>query len=183
MGRVSWEEVISMKYILRTQTESLSPPETCSNFDSNWISNLDTFLNWMFLLFSGSKRSASYRVTKTGPNATAATATTSPNGLRTCSTSSQGGSGSRREKKHYLQGTQVVEGHRRSRRGSESDSTPPSPSPTLGVTKYENLSSSSTEDVKPKLISKMGKRNIKAQVKRFRMETKAAKTLGEYVLS
>ncbi|XP_052128513.1 octopamine receptor Oamb isoform X3 [Frankliniella occidentalis] len=31
---------------------------------------------------------------------------------------------------------------------------------------------------KPKLISKMGKRNIKAQVKRFRMETKAAKTLG-----
>lgn len=31
---------------------------------------------------------------------------------------------------------------------------------------------------KPRLISKMGKRNIKAQVKRFRMETKAAKTLG-----
>jgi len=31
---------------------------------------------------------------------------------------------------------------------------------------------------KPKLIAKMGKRNIKAQVKRFRMETKAAKTLG-----
>nr|XP_022918265.1 octopamine receptor Oamb [Onthophagus taurus]XP_022918266.1 octopamine receptor Oamb [Onthophagus taurus]XP_022918267.1 octopamine receptor Oamb [Onthophagus taurus] len=32
---------------------------------------------------------------------------------------------------------------------------------------------------KPKVISKkMGKRNIKAQVKRFRMETKAAKTLG-----
>lgn len=32
---------------------------------------------------------------------------------------------------------------------------------------------------KPKTISKrMGKRNIKAQVKRFRMETKAAKTLG-----
>lgn len=32
---------------------------------------------------------------------------------------------------------------------------------------------------KPKLMSKrMGKRNIKAQVKRFRMETKAAKTLG-----
>lgn len=31
---------------------------------------------------------------------------------------------------------------------------------------------------KPKLIPKMGKRNIKAQVKRFKMETKAAKTLG-----
>lgn len=32
---------------------------------------------------------------------------------------------------------------------------------------------------KPKIISRrMGKRNIKAQVKRFRMETKAAKTLG-----
>ncbi|EEB17202.1 class A rhodopsin-like G-protein coupled receptor GPRoar3, putative [Pediculus humanus corporis] len=31
---------------------------------------------------------------------------------------------------------------------------------------------------KPKHVSKMGKRNIKTQVKRFRMETKAAKTLG-----
>ncbi|XP_049809381.1 probable G-protein coupled receptor No9 [Schistocerca nitens] len=31
---------------------------------------------------------------------------------------------------------------------------------------------------RPKLISRMGKRNIKSQVKRFRMETKAAKTLG-----
>ncbi|KAK6633068.1 hypothetical protein RUM43_012811 [Polyplax serrata] len=31
---------------------------------------------------------------------------------------------------------------------------------------------------KPKMVSKMGKRNIKTQVKRFRMETKAAKTLG-----
>lgn len=42
-------------------------------------------------------------------------------------------------------------------------------------------SPSSCEDGtnKPKMISKrMGKRNIKAQVKRFRMETKAAKTLG-----
>lgn len=35
-----------------------------------------------------------------------------------------------------------------------------------------------TSNSKPKLIAKMGKRNIKAQVKRFRMETKAAKTLG-----
>lgn len=40
-------------------------------------------------------------------------------------------------------------------------------------------SPSSCDDGKPKMISrKMGKRNIKAQVKRFRMETKAAKTLG-----
>lgn len=42
-------------------------------------------------------------------------------------------------------------------------------------------SPSSCEDGthKPKIISRrMGKRNIKAQVKRFRMETKAAKTLG-----
>lgn len=44
-----------------------------------------------------------------------------------------------------------------------------------------DLPSPSFEDTanhKPKLIAKMGKRNIKAQVKRFRMETKAAKTLG-----
>ncbi|XP_048506487.1 octopamine receptor Oamb-like isoform X2 [Athalia rosae] len=33
-------------------------------------------------------------------------------------------------------------------------------------------------DDKPCRVPKMGKRNIKAQVKRFRMETKAAKTLG-----
>ncbi|KAL1449870.1 hypothetical protein WDU94_002342, partial [Cyamophila willieti] len=39
---------------------------------------------------------------------------------------------------------------------------------------YEDQSSGN----KPKLINKMGKRNIKAQVKRFRMETKAAKTLA-----
>lgn len=40
-------------------------------------------------------------------------------------------------------------------------------------------SASVCEDGKSNVISKrMGKRNIKAQVKRFRMETKAAKTLG-----
>lgn len=45
----------------------------------------------------------------------------------------------------------------------------PSPSPSA----FED------GDHKPKMMSKrMGKRNIKAQVKRFRMETKAAKTLG-----
>ncbi|XP_063233343.1 octopamine receptor Oamb [Bacillus rossius redtenbacheri] len=47
----------------------------------------------------------------------------------------------------------------------------------------EELSPSPTFDesaagARPKFISKMGRRNIKAQVKRFRMETKAAKTLG-----
>ncbi|XP_024085622.1 octopamine receptor Oamb isoform X2 [Cimex lectularius] len=49
----------------------------------------------------------------------------------------------------------------------------------LSVTIQKDLSPSPTyEENKPKLISRMGKRNIKAQVKRFRMETKAAKTLG-----
>ncbi|ODM95951.1 putative G-protein coupled receptor No9 [Orchesella cincta] len=62
---------------------------------------------------------------------------------------------------------------------NESESSTPSPSPTLNANRYEQLNSNATEDSsKPKLISKMGKRNIKAQVKRFRMETKAAKTLG-----
>lgn len=91
------------------------------------------------------------------------------------------GSGSPRrtvEKKLNLPGGQLVDGHRRLMRTSDSESSTPSPSPTLCATKYETLSSSSAEDAKPKLISKMGKRNIKAQVKRFRMETKAAKTLG-----
>lgn len=61
---------------------------------------------------------------------------------------------------------------RTSRRSSSCDSGDRLPSP----------SPSACEDGihhKPKVISKrMGKRNIKAQVKRFRMETKAAKTLG-----
>lgn len=63
---------------------------------------------------------------------------------------------------------------RRSRRSSSCDSNGDrdlSPSPT-GYGFDEGGS-------KPKMISRrMGKRNIKAQVKRFRMETKAAKTLG-----
>lgn len=61
---------------------------------------------------------------------------------------------------------------RRSRRSSSCDSERDlSPSPTgFGF---------DTHGDKPKVISRrMGKRNIKAQVKRFRMETKAAKTLG-----
>lgn len=65
---------------------------------------------------------------------------------------------------------------RRSRRSSSCDSNgdrDPSPSPT-GY--FEEGGSGGH---KPKIISRrMGKRNIKAQVKRFRMETKAAKTLG-----
>lgn len=63
---------------------------------------------------------------------------------------------------------------RRSRRSSSCDSERDlSPSPThYGA--FEEHSGH-----KPKIISRrMGKRNIKAQVKRFRMETKAAKTLG-----
>lgn len=49
-----------------------------------------------------------------------------------------------------------------------------------GHSQHKDLSPSPTfeETNRPKLISRMGKRNIKAQVKRFRMETKAAKTLG-----
>lgn len=65
---------------------------------------------------------------------------------------------------------------RHSRRSHSCDSTgdrDPSPMPA-GFTTYEEGGGN-----KPKVISRrMGKRNIKAQVKRFRMETKAAKTLG-----
>nr|XP_018897697.1 PREDICTED: octopamine receptor Oamb-like isoform X1 [Bemisia tabaci]XP_018897698.1 PREDICTED: octopamine receptor Oamb-like isoform X2 [Bemisia tabaci] len=81
--------------------------------------------------------------------------------------------------------------HRRSCRrrssGSECGTAPSSPTrprllgDPLSVTLAKDLSPSPTgEDQahRPRLISKMGKRNIKAQVKRFRMETKAAKTLG-----
>ncbi|KAK9501463.1 hypothetical protein O3M35_012179 [Rhynocoris fuscipes] len=73
-------------------------------------------------------------------------------------------------------------------KSSISSSSPPPNSGQLfavnytGVTIQKDLSPSPTYDennpAKPKLISRMGKRNIKAQVKRFRMETKAAKTLG-----
>lgn len=44
----------------------------------------------------------------------------------------------------------------------------------LNVNEKEKLTS-------PRASKKMGKRNIKAQVKRFKMETKAAKTLGVVV--
>lgn len=62
---------------------------------------------------------------------------------------------------------------RHSERSNSCDSTQEKP--------QRSASSSVCEDGlhKPKIISKkMGKRNIKAQVKRFKMETKAAKTLG-----
>ncbi|RZF36875.1 hypothetical protein LSTR_LSTR004563 [Laodelphax striatellus] len=77
--------------------------------------------------------------------------------------------------------------HRRGRRASsspESTSRPRLLGDPLSVTLAKDLSPSPTNEdnqppgSKPKLISRMGKRNIKAQVKRFRMETKAAKTLG-----
>ncbi|XP_076032518.1 putative G-protein coupled receptor No9 [Oratosquilla oratoria] len=55
--------------------------------------------------------------------------------------------------------------------------TPSNTSTPSCFTSCDNASTSSDES-KPKFISKMGRRNIKAQVKRFRMETKAAKTLG-----
>ncbi|RVE41784.1 hypothetical protein evm_013570, partial [Chilo suppressalis] len=73
-----------------------------------------------------------------------------------------------------------------------------SPSPSLYAVHYERDGRELTEsrlrvrpphhlapghlydeyDDKPRTTRRMGKRNIKAQVKRFRMETKAAKTLG-----
>ncbi|KAJ4432152.1 hypothetical protein ANN_20768 [Periplaneta americana] len=67
------------------------------------------------------------------------------------------------------------------RRRSSTDSTL-TPGAAQQLLEDKDLSPSPTFDdsgsAKPKLISRMGKRNIKAQVKRFRMETKAAKTLG-----
>lgn len=70
---------------------------------------------------------------------------------------------------------QRLSGSRNSRRSSSCDSSSVnadremSPSPSAPV--YEDAS-------KPKAQRKMGKRNIKAQVKKFKMETKAAKTLA-----
>ncbi|PNF19959.1 Octopamine receptor Oamb [Cryptotermes secundus] len=71
--------------------------------------------------------------------------------------------------------------HNRRRRSSTDSTLAPGSSQQLLEDK--DLSPSPTFDEsnaanKPRLISRMGKRNIKAQVKRFRMETKAAKTLG-----
>lgn len=72
---------------------------------------------------------------------------------------------------------------RKGRRSNSDAGTTPRPKmlgDPLSVSIQKDLSPSPTfeENNKPKLISRMGKRNIKAQVKRFRMETKAAKTLG-----
>lgn len=82
-------------------------------------------------------------------------------------------------------GARLASSHKRGRRSSSSPETTPRPKllgDPISVTITKDLSPSPTyEDAnvnKPRLISKMGKRNIKAQVKRFRMETKAAKTLG-----
>lgn len=83
-------------------------------------------------------------------------------------------------------GARLASSHRRGRRSStSSDSSRPR---LLGESLATTLNKSeltpsptfdeSNQSMKPKLISRMGKRNIKAQVKRFRMETKAAKTLG-----
>lgn len=82
----------------------------------------------------------------------------------------------------FRKDTLRVSPQRRGRR-SNSDAAPPRPrllGDPLSVSLHKDLSPSPTyeENNKPKLISRMGKRNIKAQVKRFRMETKAAKTLG-----
>lgn len=68
------------------------------------------------------------------------------------------------------------------RRKSSTDSTL-APGSSQQLLEDKDLSPSPTFDEsnassKPRLISKMGKRNIKTQVKRFKMETKAAKTLG-----
>lgn len=83
-------------------------------------------------------------------------------------------------------GARLASSHRRGRRSSSTDSTMSRPrllGESLNSSISKDLSPSPTFDdgsqsTKPKLISRMGKRNIKAQVKRFRMETKAAKTLG-----
>jgi len=125
------------------------------------------------------KRSSSYR-----PRSNYNSANFSPSSHHRAGCSGVSSTGSTRragsggDKKLNLPGGQLHDGHRRLMHASDSESSTPSPSPTLCANKYETLSSSSAEDAKPKLISKMGKRNIKAQVKRFRMETKAAKTLG-----
>lgn len=83
-------------------------------------------------------------------------------------------------------GARLANSHRRGRRSSsspESSSRPRLLGDSLNTSINKEMTTSPTFDdgtqsSKPKLISRMGKRNIKAQVKRFRMETKAAKTLG-----
>ncbi|CAB3227543.1 unnamed protein product [Arctia plantaginis] len=92
----------------------------------------------------------------------------------------------------YPSSEQICPAHENSRSSSRS------PSPSLYAVHYERDGRELTEsrlrvrpshhlapgplydeyDDKPRTTRRMGKRNIKAQVKRFRMETKAAKTLG-----
>ncbi|XP_049880656.1 octopamine receptor Oamb isoform X2 [Pectinophora gossypiella] len=92
----------------------------------------------------------------------------------------------------YPSSEQICPAHENSRSPSRS------PSPSLYAVHYERDGRELTEsrlrvrpphhlaptplyddfDDKPRTTRRMGKRNIKAQVKRFRMETKAAKTLG-----
>ncbi|XP_035442078.2 octopamine receptor Oamb isoform X2 [Spodoptera frugiperda] len=92
----------------------------------------------------------------------------------------------------YPSSEQICPAHENSMSSSRS------PSPSLYAVHYERDGRELTEsrlrvrpshhlapgplydeyDDKPRTTRRMGKRNIKAQVKRFRMETKAAKTLG-----
>ncbi|XP_063369089.1 octopamine receptor Oamb [Cydia amplana] len=92
----------------------------------------------------------------------------------------------------YPSSEQICHTHENSRSPSRS------PSPSLYAVHYERDGRELTEsrlrvrpphhlapgplydefDDKPRATRRMGKRNIKAQVKRFKMETKAAKTLG-----
>ncbi|KAI8423384.1 hypothetical protein MSG28_014380 [Choristoneura fumiferana] len=92
----------------------------------------------------------------------------------------------------YPSSEQICQTHENSRSPSRS------PSPSLYAVHYERDGRELTEsrlrvrpphhlapgplydefDDKPRATRRMGKRNIKAQVKRFKMETKAAKTLG-----
>lgn len=68
---------------------------------------------------------------------------------------------------------------RRSRRSSSCDSGGGRERDRSPIPVQVNPGFGGFDDGKPKVMSRrMGKRNIKAQVKRFRMETKAAKTLG-----
>uniref|UniRef100_A0A1B6EG77 G-protein coupled receptors family 1 profile domain-containing protein n=1 Tax=Clastoptera arizonana TaxID=38151 RepID=A0A1B6EG77_9HEMI len=83
-------------------------------------------------------------------------------------------------------GARLATSHRRGRSNSNSPDSSYSARPgllgeSLSPAMAKDLSPSPTNEEtqsKHKLISKMGKRNVKAQVKRFRMETKAAKTLA-----
>lgn len=73
---------------------------------------------------------------------------------------------------HYSANGKEMQSSQIFRGGSKRNST--CSSNYLNVNDKEKLTS-------PRASKKMGKRNIKAQVKRFKMETKAAKTLGVVV--